>query len=281
MESKCQELWDLVSSKVQNKASQSTKISGMWLHLAINSVQLQQKRRKDRTEEKGETTWRHRVTSRVLWASSATVLLGCCCCFFLNRHQLSSPWQRPQRLPGWRRPLRVDAGDSSSNIHTKTGEAPEDETVVVRLRWHARCKEMSERSTGSGRDHLSATAAAMGTRIVPRAVAANSSISVFNRLMTHSMASRPWDRQERIFFTAVKGQLASSGAAHVGSTNPSQSRRDLQYLVGVDRDGFCHQTLQIAAKTDTLHTDEGLLSQHCPEGTQMSQDYVQSLQTAS
>lgn len=97
VESKCQELWDLVSSKVQNKASQSTKISGMWLHLAINSIQLQQKRRKDRTEEKGETTWRHRVTSRVSWASGATVLLGGGG-WFLKRHQLSSPWQRPRRL---------------------------------------------------------------------------------------------------------------------------------------------------------------------------------------
>lgn len=126
---------------------------------------------------------------------------------FLNRHQLSSSRQRPRRRPGWRRPLRVDAGDSSSNIHTKTGEEPEDETVVVRLRWHARCKEMSERSTGSGHDHLSATAAAMGTRIVPRAVAANSSISVFNRLMTHSMASRPWDRQKQSIFYRCKGTV--------------------------------------------------------------------------
>lgn len=44
---------------------------------------------------------------------------------------------------------------------------------------------------GGSRDHLSATAAAIGTRMVPRAVAANSSISVFSRLMTHSIASRP------------------------------------------------------------------------------------------
>lgn len=40
--------------------------------------------------------------------------------------------------------------------------------------------------------HFSVTAAAMGTRMVPRAVAASSSISVFSRLITHSMASRPW-----------------------------------------------------------------------------------------
>lgn len=50
-------------------------------------------------------------------------------------------------------------------------------------------------SASSGCCHLSATAAAMGTRIVPRAVAASSSISVFKRLMTHSIASRPWSRQ--------------------------------------------------------------------------------------
>lgn len=61
---------------------------------------------------------------------------------------------------------------------------------------------MSERSTssdwgkeradgGAEGDHLSATAAAIGTRIDPRAVAASSSISVFRRLMTHSIASRP------------------------------------------------------------------------------------------
>lgn len=40
-------------------------------------------------------------------------------------------------------------------------------------------------------NYLSAAAAAMGARMLPRAVAARSSISVFNRLMTHSMASRP------------------------------------------------------------------------------------------
>lgn len=50
---------------------------------------------------------------------------------------------------------------------------------------------MADKAAVEGRDHLSATAAAMGTRIVPRAVAANSSISVFSRLMTHSIASRP------------------------------------------------------------------------------------------
>lgn len=48
-----------------------------------------------------------------------------------------------------------------------------------------------DKAAGEGLDHLSAAAAAMGTRIVPRAVAANSSISVFSRLMTHSIASRP------------------------------------------------------------------------------------------
>lgn len=58
-----------------------------------------------------------------------------------------------------------------------------------------------------------------------------------------------------------------SGAAHAGPPDPSQLRRDSQYLVGVDRDGFCHHALQIAAETDTLHTDERLLGQYCPEGT--------------
>lgn len=42
--------------------------------------------------------------------------------------------------------------------------------------------------------HFSVTAAAMGVRMVPRAVAASSSISAFSLLMTHSMASRPWAR---------------------------------------------------------------------------------------
>lgn len=55
--------------------------------------------------------------------------------------------------------------------------------------------------------HLSATAAAMGTRKLPQAVAASSPISVFNRLMTHSIASRPWNT-EWVFITwcAVTGQ---------------------------------------------------------------------------
>lgn len=56
---------------------------------------------------------------------------------------------------------------------------------------------MVKKEEGYAQDHLSATAAAMEARIVPRAVAANSSISVFSRLMTHSIASRPWDRSTR------------------------------------------------------------------------------------
>lgn len=91
----------------------------------------------------------------------------------------------------------------SCDVHThthkkKTYKGPKDGAVVIRLCWQVRWEEMSERSissVGEGRDHLSATAAAIGTRILPRAVAANSSISVFNRLMTHSIASRPWRRQ--------------------------------------------------------------------------------------
>lgn len=49
-----------------------------------------------------------------------------------------------------------------------------------------------------GGRHFSATAAAMGARMVPRAVAASSSISALSRLITHSMASRPWSRGSRI-----------------------------------------------------------------------------------
>lgn len=52
------------------------------------------------------------------------------------------------------------------------------------------------RSIEMADDHFSVTAAAaMGMRIVACAVAASSSISVFNRLMTHSIASRPWTQQ--------------------------------------------------------------------------------------
>lgn len=98
-------------------------------------------------------------------------------------------------------------GELQRHSRTKTREAREDETVAIGLRRHVRCKEMLERSTGSGLDHLSATAAAMGTRILPRAVAANSSISVFNRLMTHSMASRPWERQMKSILTCRKGTV--------------------------------------------------------------------------
>lgn len=52
------------------------------------------------------------------------------------------------------------------------------------------------RSIEMAADHFSATAAAMGMRIVACAVAASSSISVFNRLMTHSIASRPWTKYQ-------------------------------------------------------------------------------------
>lgn len=115
--------------------------------------------------------------------------------FFLNRHQLSSPHQCPWRRPCWRWLSRRDTWSAPATVAHKDGEAPEDKTVVIRLRRRTRCEVMSERSTASGGHYLSATAAAMGTRILPRAVAASSSISVFNRLMTHSMASRPWGRQ--------------------------------------------------------------------------------------
>lgn len=47
------------------------------------------------------------------------------------------------------------------------------------------------------RCHFSVTAAAIGVRMVPRAVAASSSISAFSRLITHSMASRPWSGTSR------------------------------------------------------------------------------------
>lgn len=58
-------------------------------------------------------------------------------------------------------------------------------------------QQMEELKGGGDPDHLSATAAAMGARMDPRAVAASSSISVFKRLMTHSIASRPWSKAER------------------------------------------------------------------------------------
>lgn len=48
--------------------------------------------------------------------------------------------------------------------------------------------------TKRGGCHFSVTAAAIGVRMVPRAVAASSSISVFSRLITHSMASLPCSR---------------------------------------------------------------------------------------
>lgn len=49
--------------------------------------------------------------------------------------------------------------------------------------------------------------------------------------------------------------------------------RRLRHLAGVDRDGFRHQPLEVAAQTDTFHADESLLSQHGPEGAQMEQDH--------
>lgn len=138
----------------------------------------------------------------VLWASSA-VQFDPVCSF--NCHQLNAPRRCPQP-----RLSIILVGQTAGGFqlwdlvmftHTQkkqTYVGPKDGAVVIRLCWQVRWEEMSERSISSveeGRDHLSATAAAIGTRILPRAVAANSSISVFNRLMTHSIASRPWHRQ--------------------------------------------------------------------------------------
>lgn len=203
MENKCSELWDdLVSSMVQNKVSHSTKKSGKWLHSGHHQHPAAAKEEKRRKRGKWQDDVEalcdfkgFKLMSLMSFKCSNPVLF---CIFFWNRHQLNSPGQCPRRRPCWRRLLRRDRrGKPQQHSHTRTGEAPEDETVVIRLRIHTRCEEMSERSTGSGRYYLSATAAAMGTRILPRAVAASSSISVFNRLMTHSMASRPWERQRK------------------------------------------------------------------------------------
>lgn len=44
-----------------------------------------------------------------------------------------------------------------------------------------------------------------------------------------------------------------------------------RHLAGIDRDGFCHEALKVAAQTDTLHTDQRLLRQHRPKtGTQIN-----------
>lgn len=163
---------------------------------AITSIRLQPKRKRQKRGKWRDDGQRHCVISRalnwwVLWVSSAATLFC-----FLDFSSTVISWillvsVRTGGLAG------VDCwggtqGELQQHSQTRTGEAPDDETVVIRLRRHTRCEEMSERSAGSGRHyHLSATAAAMGTRILPRAVAASSSISVFNRLMTHSMASRP------------------------------------------------------------------------------------------
>lgn len=39
------------------------------------------------------------------------------------------------------------------------------------------------------------------------------------------------------------------------------------HLAGVDGDGFGHETLEVAAQTDTFHTDQSLLGEHRPEHT--------------
>lgn len=41
----------------------------------------------------------------------------------------------------------------------------------------------------------------------------------------------------------------------------------LRHLAGVDRDRLCHETLEVAAQTDTFNTDQSLLRQHRPEHT--------------
>lgn len=59
------------------------------------------------------------------------------------------------------------------------------------------------------RCHFSVTAAAIGVRMVPRAVAASSSISAFSRRITHSIASRPWSKTKHKALVYM-GELSSS-----------------------------------------------------------------------
>lgn len=43
-----------------------------------------------------------------------------------------------------------------------------------------------------------------------------------------------------------------------------------RHLAGIDRDGLCHEALEVAAQTDAFHTDQRLLRQHRPKtGTQI------------
>lgn len=89
----------------------------------------------------------------------------------------------------------------------------------------------------------------------PRAVAASSSISVFNRLMTHSIASRPWHRN-----TGLKEEKQSRAESHTFSKRP--------HLTGINRYGISHETLEVAAQTDTFYTDQSFLRQHRPGNTE-------------
>lgn len=43
--------------------------------------------------------------------------------------------------------------------------------------------------------------------------------------------------------------------------------RRWRYLSGVDRDGLCHEALEVAAQTDAFHADQRLLRQHRPKHT--------------
>lgn len=54
----------------------------------------------------------------------------------------------------------------------------------------------------------------------------------------------------------------------------------LRHLAGVDRDRLCHETLEVAAQTDTFNTDQSLLRQHRPEHT-VTHTHTQNVQSIS
>lgn len=169
--------------------------------------------RRKKKDDMNEMMSRHSVNKkhvlsqrRILWASSAVQ------CHF-HPHKTPSHW--PTRT-GWRA-----AGAScwgriiTKKTSTSVGPGEGVWGLVFRRFWQRRWevpfrRKTSEKSTDwwshlkESCHHLSAAAAAaMGARMEPRAVAASSSISVFNRLMTHSIASRPWHTHKQRSWTSV------------------------------------------------------------------------------
>lgn len=260
-------IWSVLRYKRRSVIPQRRVGSGfIW---ATASIRLQPKRKRQKGGRWRDDGQRHCVISRalnwwVLGVSSAATLL-CFFRFFFNRHQLSSPGPCRHGRPCWRRLLRRDTWGAPATFADRDGggtgrrdcgdQAPQTHEV-----W-GKCLR--------GRLLQDAIIICL-PRPLPweRGCFHAPSPPALRFLCLTVWWPIPWPpgpvretEEERV--SGVKGQM---GGLHWVLP------WCLHHLAGVDRNGFRHQPLEIAAQTDTFHADESLLSQHCPEGAYMEQD---------